>query len=547
MNIKTIQLGIKGMTCDHCATTIANVLDIEGVVDKSVSYPDGSAQVTFDSAAISEDDIVDTINSKTHYHVTDIQSSENSGLSASQHLIIIGGGSAAFAATIEAHELGARVTMINDGLPIGGTCVNVGCVPSKNLIRAAEALHRAEHNPFPGITTTGRLADFKALRDQKSRLVQDLRQEKYINIVKDMDRVRIISGRGRVVSPTTVEVNGERITGDKLLIATGARPHIPPIPGLKDVPFLTNEGVFELDRLPESVLILGGRFIALEIAQMLSRLGSRVTVLQRSDRILPDQSPELTAALTSYLEAEGLTIVTGNQFTKVSQIQNQIEVESMVAGRFQTFTAHQLVVATGRTPNTTGMGLEELGLNLTPQGAIVVDDTLQTSIPGIYAVGDVLGQNMFVYTAAYEGKLAARNALTDSVEKTDYSVLPWVIFTDPQVAGVGLDEAQAKEKGLDVEAVTLPLSYVPRSIVARDTRGFIQLIRNTQNDQLVGARILAPEGAELIMEVSLAIKFGITVREIIGTFHPYLTLAEGVKLAAITFGKDVKTLSCCAT
>jgi len=547
MKIKTITLDIQGMTCDSCAATIAKTLSIAGVMEKTVSYSDGSARITFQPDTINADAIATTINEKTHYRVTGIHEEQRSSRESSKHLVIVGGGSAAFAATLEAHELGARVTMINDGLPIGGTCVNVGCVPSKNLIRAAEALHRAQTPVFPGLETQGSVTDFPTLMKQKTTLVQGLRQEKYIDIVKDMDDFRLVEGRATVISPTAVEVNGETITGDRLLIATGARPFIPDIPGLKDVPYLTNEGAFTLDRLPESLLVLGGRYIALEIAQMFARLGSNVTVLQRSDRILPSETADLTDALTDYLRKEGLEIVTGNDVQAVREVDGQIEVTTRIGDRSRTFRAEKILVATGRQPNTAGMNLETVGVKLSAKGAITVEDTLATAVSTIYAAGDVLGENMFVYTAAYEGKLAAHNALTGSAEKPDYTVLPWVIFTDPQVTGVGLDEVQAKAMGIDAETSTLSLEHVPRAIAARDTRGFIKLIRDRDTDKLIGARILAPEGSELIMEVSLAIKYGITVRELVGLFHPYLTLSEGIKLAAITFGKDVKQLSCCAT
>ncbi|MEE9189150.1 MAG: FAD-dependent oxidoreductase, partial [Candidatus Neomarinimicrobiota bacterium] len=321
----------------------------------------------------------------------------------------------------------------------------------------------------------------------------------------------------------------------------------PDIPGLSEVPYLTNEEAFELEELPESIIVLGGRYIALEIAQAFSRLGSKVTVLQRSNRILPNESTDITNGLTAYLSEEGINIITGNQFQTINQEGEQIVVKSLVNIEEQVFKAEKIIVATGRTANTTNMGLEENGVKLNRKGFIEVNDHLQTSIPNIFAVGDVLGENMFVYTAAYEGKLAVSNALTDSKKERDYSVLPWVIFTDPQVAGVGLDEIQAKDRGIDYDTAVLPLSYVPRSIAALDTRGFIKLIRNKHTDRLIGARILAPEGSELLLEVAMAIKFGITTEQLKEMFHPYLTLSEGIKLAAISFSKDLKDLSCCAT
>ncbi len=546
MKIKTILLEISGMTCDGCAAGVAKKLEREGIIDREVSYPKASARVSFDAEKISSQEISDLVNDTGHYKVTGSEEIESSG-NEDRHLIIIGGGSAAFAAALEAREHRARVTMINDGLPVGGTCVNVGCVPSKNLIRAAESVHKAQNIPFAGISGSAEVSDFRALMNQKRELVENLRQQKYINVVKDMENFRLIRGRATVISPTAVEVNGETIHGSHILIATGARPHIPDIPGLGKVPWLTSQDALELESLPESVIILGGRYIALELAQMFRRLGSRVTLLQRSERIMPAESPELTAALTRYLEDEGLRIVTGNQLQKVRQRKGRIVVESLVNGAAGTFEAETLIVATGRLPNSDGMGLASVGVELKANGAVETDGHLQTAVPTIFAAGDVLGKNMFVYTAAYEGKLAVHNMFSPVKRTADYSALGWVVFTDPQIAGVGMDERQARAAGIEAESATLPLSHVPRALAARDTRGFIQLIREKKSDKLIGARILAPEGSELIMEAAMAIRFGITTRRIREMFHPYLTLGEGMKLAAITFDKNVEALSCCAT
>jgi len=469
-----------------------------------------------------------------------------------RHLIIVGGGGAAFAAALKASELGARTTIINDGFPMGGTCVNVGCVPSKTLIRGAEALHRAMHPPpFDGIVTSGKLTDFKAVIAQKRALVGELRQAKYADVIAGNENIAFVAGRARLVDARTVEVNGEHLQGDAILIATGARPDVPSIPGLERVNFLTNESAFELEELPPSLIVLGGRYIALECAQMFARFGSKVTVLQRSDRILPTEAPDLTDELTKHLRAEGLTIeagvkIDGVKIESVAQQKNEVVVTARVQGVERTFRAACILVATGRTPNTNNLGLELVGVQTDRAGHIVVAKTLETNVPGVYAAGDVIGGEMFVYTAAYEGALAAENALNGAARERDYTALPWVIFTDPQVAGVGLDEAQAKRQGIDAEAATVALSHVPRAIAARDTRGFIKLLRDRGSDRIVGARILAPEGSELLMELALAIKFGITARKLASSFHAYLTLSEGVKLAALTFGKDVAKLSCCA-
>ncbi len=546
-NKKVLEFKIEGMTCDHCATTIAKLLDKPGVLEKEVSYPKGKARLVINPDVVTADLLASAVNQTGHYRVVNITEFEGNSNGEPKHLIIIGGGSAAFAAAIRATELGARVTMINDGLPIGGTCVNVGCVPSKNLIRAAEAYHRANHPHFPGIEAHARLVDFRKIIEQKRELVLNLRKSKYIDVIHNYQDVRVIEGRGKIVDPNTVEVNGEVIQGDRILIATGASPFVPDIPGLAQVAYLTNETAFELEDLPKSMLVLGGRYIALETSQMFSRFGCKVTILQRSPRILPTEMPDLTDALTQYLQEEGIQVVTGVQIEQVEATQQGVRVLARINGNLEVFEAEKILVATGRRPNTRDMGLETVGIQTDEKGFVQVDDTLQTTVPGIYAAGDVIGDHMFVYTAAYEGKLAAENAIAGEQKERDYHALPWVIFTDPQVAGVGLDELQAREQGIDAESTVLPLDEVPRALAARDTRGFIKLIRDRQTDRLVGARILAPEGSELLMEIALAIKFGITVEQIKDMFHPYLTLSEGIKLAAITFSKDVHQLSCCAT
>lgn len=475
--------------------------------------------------------------------MSSILESAKSGIT---HLVIIGGGSAGFAAAIRASELGARVTMMNHGLPIGGTCVNVGCVPSKTLIRAAETLYRGSHSNFSGISTGRQLASFKAVISQKRRLVEELREAKYINVISDLPDFRLIEGRGRLAAPNAVEANGERIFADRILIATGVSPSLPPLPGLEETGYLTNESAFELDELPESLIVLGGRYIALESAQMFARLGSKVTILQRSARILPTEATDLTDALISFLQEEGIEVFTGVAAHAVKRQGGQVIIEATVDGNPRAFHASHILVATGREPNTKGLGLEILGIQTDAHGFLKVDEKLETSVNGIFGAGDVIGEPMFVYTAAYEGALAAENAISGSSKVRDYSVLPWVIFTDPQVAGVGWDEKQASEQGIEAEGAILPLTQVPRSLAARDTRGFIKLIRARESKKLIGARILAPEGSELLMEVSLAIKSGMTTHELASFFHPYLTLSEGIKLAAVTFEKEVEKLSCCA-
>jgi len=479
-------------------------------------------------------------------------------------LVIIGGGSAAFAAAIRTSELGGRAAIINDGLPIGGTCVNVGCVPSKAFIRAAESHYRAGHLPHVGIAATSHIADYSAVSGDVQQLVSGLQQSKYIDVVRGDANVEIIRGRGRFVAShaVAVEVRAEWVRARRVLIATGARTWYPDVPGLRAAAdghgagrILTNESLYQMRELPEHVVVLGGRYVALENAQWLARMGANVTVLQRSGRILPDEAADVTAELTTHLSAEGIRLETGIELSEVLADGRGVRIHTNKG----VFEGTHVFVALGRQGNTEDLGLGALGgqpetngapdsagVQLHGRGFVRADPTLRTGVPDVFAAGDVLGGQMFVYTAAYEGRLAAENALQDMHKQVDYSALPWVVFTDPQVAGVGLDERQAKEAGMRVDAAVVPLKHVPRAQAARDTRGFIKLIRNTDTDELVGARVVAPEGGELLMEAALAIQMGVTVDWLASMFHPYLTLSEGIKLAAISFGKDVEKLSCCA-
>ncbi|NOZ07635.1 MAG: mercury(II) reductase [FCB group bacterium] len=544
--MKKLFFKIEGMTCDSCAETIRKSLQQTERIEADVSYPEARASVTTRDEKITSSLLIGIIENAGPYRVTEFSEIE-ADTKDRKHLVIIGGGSAAFAGALRALELGARVTMINDGLPIGGTCVNVGCVPSKTLLRAADTLQRANRNPFGGIETQGKLSDFRTLIGEKRHLVESLRLEKYIGVIKDKADFQLIEGRARLQSPTGVSVNGTSLRADHILLATGARPNIPAVPGLDQVPYLTNASAFELDSLPESMIVLGGRYIALELAQLFARLGTRVTLVQRSGHILPDEDTDLTDRLVRYLTDEGIEILTDTQLQTVDSEGGRVKVKLLHKGRPLTVTAEKILAATGRKPNTENIGLKEAGVSLNQDGSILTDDLLRTTAPTISAAGDVLGKRMFVYTAAYEGKLAVENAFSEVSTKTDYTALPWVVFTDPQLAGVGLNEREAGQAGRDIETARLELDKIPRAIAARDTRGFIKLIREKGTHKLLGARILAPEGAEILMEITLAIKFGMTSDQLTELFHPYLTLSEGIRLAAITFDKDVSELSCCAT
>lgn len=459
-------------------------------------------------------------------------------------LAIIGAGSAGFSAAIAAADQGANVALIGYGT-IGGTCVNVGCVPSKTMIRAAEALHGArEASRFPGLAGEAKVTDWKQLVEAKNDLVSALRQKKYIDLLPDYNSVAYLEGAARLTS-NGVAFGNTKIATDRIIIASGSSPVTPEIPGLSNVPWLTSTTALELTRQPRSLVVIGGGYIGCELAQMFARTGTKVTLVTRS-RLLPEAEPEIAEALTGYLADEGITIRSGLSYIKIEKRDGQVALTVAVNGRPETLTAEQVLITTGRMPHTAGLGLAEAGVKLGANGGIVVDDRMRTSKPGVYAAGDVTGHDQFVYMAAYGAKLAALNALNGNSLVYDNSTMPWVVFTDPQVAGVGLTEAGAKSRGFETKTSVAQLDQVPRALAARDTRGLIKLVADGKTDRLLGAQILAPEGADSIQTMVLAIKFGMTAKDLGSTIFPYLTTVEGLKLAAQGFGKDVTKLSCCA-
>lgn len=467
---------------------------------------------------------------------------------------VIGAGSAGFSATITAVELGAKVALVGHGT-IGGTCVNIGCVPSKTLIRAAEAVHGGRTAArFPGLGGSVALEDWNALAASKDALVADLRQKKYADLLPAYEGVTYIEGKASFAEGKLL-VGGTALTAAKVILATGARPAVPPIPGLNSVPFLTSTSALALDRLPKSLLVIGGGVIGVELGQMFARLGVAVTICCRS-RLLPEMDTEVSAALQSYLEGEGVRVCAGVGYQLIAQTTEGVELicENLAchAGQcdttaaVQTIIAEQVLVATGRRSNSDGLGLEVHGVGLDRRGGIIIDEFLETAVPGIYAAGDVTGRDQFVYMAAYGGKLAAQNAVNGNQSRYDNCTMPSVVFTDPQIASVGLTERAARARGLEVRTSLLPLEAVPRALAARDTRGLIKLVAERATGRLLGGQIVAPEGADSIQTLALAIRHSMTAEDLGATIFPYLTTVEGLKLAAQTFDKDVATLSCCA-
>ena len=549
---RQLALTISGMTCAHCAEAVKSALSSVPGVTKAL-VPDwaaGKATVVAGqsvSAIALEAAVRDTgytawVEVQPHPQMAvPKRRREESGFD----LMVIGAGSAGFAAAIKAAELGHRVAMV-EANTIGGTCVNVGCVPSKTLIRAMEQYHLAGVQRFQGVETAAGRLYWPMVIGQKDRLVEEMRQSKYVDVLAAYPEITYIVGRARLTGDNGVEIDGKAYIPGKIVIATGAHPWAPPISGLKEAGILTSTTAMELKELPHSIIVLGANSVGLELAQTFARAGTYVTLVELLPRVAPFEDAKISEALEGYLEEEGLEIFTGFQTTGVEKRKGRYLLTGSQDGQEMTFDAEQLLVATGRRPNTQGMGLEEAGVQLGQGGEILVDEHLQTANPDVYAAGDVTGQDMFVYVAAYGGMLAAENALTGAGRVYDAAYIPRITFTDPQIASAGLTEEQARGQGYEVQATMLPMAYVPRALAARDTRGLIKLVADAGTDRLLGAHILAPEAGEMIQTAVLAIRFGITLTQLRETMFPYLTNVEGLKLAAVAFEKDIALLSCCA-
>lgn len=537
--MKQVHLAITGMTCDHCARTIEQALRKQEIVTHArVRYPDGIA-------------LVQGIDSLTPERV--ISEIEKLGYGASEtgapaptaehrRVVIIGSGSAAFAAAIEAADQGANVLVIESGT-VGGTCVNVGCVPSKHLIHQARdastrsrlcegAASPAEHHA-------------EGLARQRATLVEQLRHSKYESIIQKNPRIELMAGKARFRGTREVVVtrdDGSQIVikGDRILIATGRTPYIPDIPGLAETPYWTSTDALAAPQLPKRLLVLGGSVVALELSQAFLRLGSQVTLLTRST-VLSRIDAAVGAVLVEALRKEGMVIHENMDIARVDIREKGFAVQT---GNME-FEADRLLVATGRRPNTHDLNLQAAGVATHADGSIIVDTRLRTSSPFVFAAGDCTASPQFVYVAAAAGTRAAINML-DGDATMDLTVVPEVIFTEPQVGLVGLDETTARDRGIEIETRTLPLRHIPRAIVDQTETGFIKLVAEKPSGKLLGAQIVAPNGGEIIQIAAMALKARLTVQEIGDTLFPYLTMTEGIRLCAQTFHKDVTALSCCA-
>jgi mercuric reductase len=431
-------------------------------------------------------------------------------------LLVIGSGSAAFAAGIEARSLGATVALIERGT-LGGTCVNVGCVPSKTLLAAAHVAAQSASHPFEGVETALRHVDLGTVVARKNDLVSGLRQTKYAEVAV-AHGIDLLSGEACFLDERTLAVGDRNLIFNTVVIATGA---------------------MELQSLPASLVVIGAGFVGIEQAQLFAQLGTRVSLI---GPLLTGADPDLASLLDQFLRDEGITRC-ATKAVRIDSSQQGLVVRcedgTSVAG-------DHVLVATGRKPRTADLHLDRAGIEVDDRGHITIDDALRTTHPRVFAAGDVTTAPEFVYVAAVMGRTAAHNAIAATAREMDYTGLPHVAFTSPQLAWSGLQEAEAIRVGHNVETRTLNLEQVPRALVSRDTRGAIKLVIDAGTHHLLGVHVLADYGGELLYAATIAIKAGWTVEELADTWAPYLTMNEGLKLAAQSFHSDVATMSCCA-
>ena len=452
-----------------------------------------------------------------------------------RNLVVIGAGSAGLVTSYIAAAVKAKVTLVEKH-KLGGDCLNTGCVPSKALIRSAKLLsHMARSREF-GIASATAEFDFATVMERVQAVIRTVEPhdsaERYTALGVD-----VVQGTARIVSPWEVEITGDdgskrTLTTRSIVIAAGARPFVPPIPGIDNVGYLTSDTVWNLRELPRRLVVLGGGPIGSELTQTFARLGAQVTQVERSPRLLMREDPEASELVMQRFRAEGINVLTGHQ-AKAFVVENGEKV--LVAehnGLDVRIPFDAVLVAVGRTANLTGYGLEEMGI---PTGRTVeTNEFLQTRFPNIYAAGDVAGPFQFTHTAAHQAWYAAVNALFDPFRKfkADYSVIPWATFVEPEVARVGLNEQDARAKGIAYEVTTYGIDDLDRAIADSEAHGFIKVLTVPGKDRILGVTIVGEHAGDLIAEYVLAMKQGIGLNKILGTIHIYPTLAEANKYVA---------------
>lgn len=439
--------------------------------------------------------------------------------------IIIGSGQAGNPLSFRLADLGWSVALVEEK-DLGGTCINVGCTPTKTMVHRAQVAHYARNAARWGVNVSGVAVDLPKIVAQKDEVVRSFRGGQQRR-VEERSNLRLYRTRARFVAPHQVQVGEEVIESEKIFINTGGRPGVPSIPGLREVPFLTNESIMQLASIPEHLLILGGGYIGLEFGQMFRRYGSRVTIIHQGPQIVPREDPEIAAELQKALAGEGLQLVLDARTEAVRGKEGQITLSSSVAGRALEFHGSHLLVATGRVPNTQDMGLEKAGIATDRNGSIKVNTRLETNVPGVWAVGDCKGGPAFTHISYNDFQIVFGNVVEGKNLSTENRLVPYCVFTDPQLGGVGMTEKEARAKGHPLKIGRCPMSSVARAIERGETAGLMKIVVNASNDRILGASILASEGGELVQILGALMLGNQPYTLLKGAVYIHPTLAEG--------------------
>ena len=527
-----IRLKITGMTCEHCAQTVKKALEsVEGVKSARVYFPQGYAEV---EGEISANELVEAVKG-SGYSAEPLQDAPEVYIPKENvyDLFILGGGSAGFAGAIRAVELGAKKILIAEEKVIGGTCLNRGCIPSKYFIETANRLGKGE-------------LDFRKVVELKEELLKELRKEKYWNVLEAYPEIDYVEGHAEFLESGKAKAGDREIGFHRALISSGSRPFIPPIKGMESVPYLTSDTIFDLEELPEHLLIIGGGAIGLELGQAFLRFGSGVSVVEALPEIAMGEEPELRNKLRELLEKEGVKIYTSARVESVAEDGGRIKLRVSQNGSSFELTGTHLLVATGRRANTENLGLEKVGVRVDKRGFLEVNEFLQTTNPEIYGAGDCTDGMLLVTVAALEGGIAVENALLGNRRKIDYLSVPHAIFTEPELGSVGLTAEEARKRGYRADTRVLDFSKVPRAIISLRTEGLVKMVVEEDTHRVLGVHILAPHGAEIIHRAVPVVKLRLRLEDVVDMVDVYPTLSESVKLCAQAFFKDVSKLSCCA-
>lgn len=461
-------------------------------------------------------------------------------------LIIIGGGAGAFAAANTANRMKKKTLLINYEkiLPLGGTCVNVGCVPSKIMLHQGEEYYRAVRNSFRAIKLQGKAGFIEALKETHE-MVKNFRSKNYEKVIEKQEYTDFKEGLASFVDSHTVKVDNETFKGKHFLIATGASTFVQPIKGIDQIDYITNVNIFNLKKKPKSVIIIGGGPLGMEFSQIFHHFGIKVTVLQRSERIIPKFDSMLGEELQKYLEEEGIIISTKVDSKEIKKTRDGVELTVEIDGKRKVLTAEKLMLASGLKPHTKLLETEKAGIELDEKGFVRVNEYMQTSQMHIYAAGDVTGLMPLETTAAKEGNFAILNIFEDAKKKIDYNEVPHAIFTSPEVAAVGITEEEFMKKYNTCLCRTVTLDHVEKAAAIKDTRGLIRMVLDPKTKVVIGVHIIGPMAADIITTATYAIKNKMTIYDIRDTVHVFPTLSEMIKKVAQSFDQNLDEMACC--